>query len=184
MFSISSNQRRKVLVGLAVPLPYHQEQEHDEEQEIEALDECARLNIAEIFADDNEQPEDIHSYSSNSAIEQVEHVDFEPEMIVCNRSASNKDYAKRKISGHSAQNGNTSQPIKLIKVELNQAKPKNGVETTQRPHIKGTYHQSNIFGSKFKMLEEEFRFPIPKTKRLYTSSNGWPHFSLFQIPQN
>ncbi|KAG4074713.1 hypothetical protein HA402_008811 [Bradysia odoriphaga] len=120
---ISSNQRRKVLVGLSVPHPY--QQDNDDEQQIEALDECERLDMSEMFCDDNQQPED--SLSSNSAIEHVEHVDYEPEMIV-----------KRKMIRHSPQNGTSSQPIKLMKIELSQPKPKNGIETAQRPRIKDT----------------------------------------------
>ncbi|XP_037041188.1 uncharacterized protein LOC119077915 isoform X2 [Bradysia coprophila] len=122
---ISSNQRRKVLVGLSVPHPYQQDQEqdNDDEQQIEALDECERLDIEDMFCDDNQQPED--SFSPSSAIEHVEHGDYEPEM-------------KRKMIRHSPQNGTISQPIKLMKIELSQPKPKNGIETAQRPHIKDT----------------------------------------------
>lgn len=99
------------------------------------------LELGEMLSEDNQQPEDVRSYSSNSVNEHVDHVDFEPEMIVCNQSAVTsavtKEKLKRKIVEHSAQNGTMSQPVKLIKVEVNQTKPKNGVETAQRQHIKG-----------------------------------------------
>lgn len=138
--SISSNQRRKVLVGVSIPYAFDQT-ENDDEQQIEALDECERIDISEIFGDDDEQhEEEIDGYSSNSAIEHVEHVTvdvYSPETIVCDQPPEIvRIENKRKISESSSQNG-TSQPMKLVKIDLNKSQHKNGIEATKRQHRKG-----------------------------------------------
>lgn len=138
--SISSNQRRKVLVGVSIPYAFDQT-ENDDEQQIEALDECERIDVNEIFGDDDEQhEEEIDSYSSNSVIEHVEHVTvdvYSPETIVCDQPPEVvRNQNKRKISENSSQNG-TSQQMKLVKIDLNRSQHKNGFEATKKQHRKG-----------------------------------------------
>lgn len=120
------------MVGLSVPQSYLQE--NDDQHPIEVLEE----SLDEIFAEENQQPEDVRSCSSN-----FEQVDYEPEMIICDETAAvNKDKLKRKITEHSPQNGTSSRPIKLVKIDLNKTTPKNGIEIEQKPLIKG---KSQIF---------------------------------------
>lgn len=107
-------------------------EDHEDEQQIEALEECERLDINEMFGGDDEQQEEIDDYSSNSAMGNVEHVtidDYSPETIVCDRDEYGLRENKRKIIDHSSQNG-SSKPVKLIKIDLNKSKPKNGTEAT------------------------------------------------------
>lgn len=134
------------MVGVSIPFRYDQTDNDDEH--IEALDECERLDINEIFGDDgdddDEQQDDMRSYSSNSAIEQVEHVTVEhyaPETIVCNAPVGlERGKTKRKIVEHSPQQNGANQPVKLIKIEVNKPKSKNGMETTNTLPGKGTFH--------------------------------------------
>lgn len=109
--------------------------ENEDEQQIEALDECERLDIVEMFGDDDEQQEEIDSYSSSSALEHVEHVTvYSPETIVCDAANVHRNDSKRKSD--SSQNG-LSKPVKLIKIDVNMPKNSNGIDTTKAQHAKG-----------------------------------------------
>lgn len=111
--------------------------ENDDEQQIEALDECERLDMDEIFGDDDEQQhEEIDSYTS---VEHVEHVtvdDYSPETIVCDQGEAGHSENKRKFPECTTQNG-SSQPMKLIKIDLNKSKLRNGIELMKTQHEKG-----------------------------------------------
>lgn len=112
--------------------------ENDDEQQIEALDECERLDIDEIFGDDDEQQEEeeIDSYTSMDHVEHVTVEDYSPETIVCDQPEVMHSDKKRKFSENLSQNG-SSQPMKLIKIDVQKSKQKNGIEATKTLHGKG-----------------------------------------------
>lgn len=134
-----------MLVGVALPFNFDQN-ENDDDQQIEVLDDCGRLDIAadsitEMFGEDEEHQEehqeDLDSYSSNSAIEHVTIEEYSPETIVCDQSDAEHSAKKRKIIKiqNMSQNG---QPSKLIKIDVNQSmKLKNGIDATKQQHGKG-----------------------------------------------
>lgn len=132
--SISSNQRRKVLVGVALPFSF--DQTENDEQQIEALDECDRLDIQEIFGDDDEHQEELDSYSSHSVVEHVTIGGYSPETVICDRVAVESIENKRKaVKIHNlSENG---QPAKIIKIDVNQYKQNNGIDTTPPQPAKG-----------------------------------------------
>lgn len=165
IFSISSNQRRKVLVGISVPFPFDQTESQTENDD-EALDDCDRLN--EIFDDTVEQhrQEEVHCFASNTVMEHIEHVTAEdciPETIICEQSEIPSNEIKRKVS-NSTQNG-VSQPVKLIKIEVNKVKPKNGMEAPKTVPRKGILAWYGLISRFFFKNFRNFR--RNKTKTLY-----------------
>lgn len=134
-FSISSNQRRKILVGIALPYCFNQLHECDEQSDglEDRLDE-----LHQILDDADEPPEYVDSCSTNSVIEHeiIEDNNYSPETIVCDNAEPPENDRKRKVIR--VLNG-SELPKKLIKVDLNQCKLSNGQELTNLPHRKGNW---------------------------------------------
>lgn len=133
IFSISSNQRRKVLVGVAVPMDQSQShQNHHSDDEIEALEDCERLDMAEIFDHGQQHDTDLDSFRSNSVMEHVTVEDYVPDKIVCDERQQRPPHIERmkRTSDHLTPNG--ANPLKLIKIDVNRTKLTNGTDTVQK----------------------------------------------------